>query len=105
MIRQPDFVTPEVFEVAKAALAKKKPALDFSAARLSRFAEGLCAQILHTGSYDNEPETIEVLERYVSESGYRIDITDKRRHHEIYLNNPQKTAPDKLKTVIRHPIK
>ena len=105
MIRQPYFVTTEVFEASKAALAKKKPELDLSFARLSRFTEGLCAQILHTGSYDNEPETIEFLERFVSESGYRTDISDKRRHHEIYLNNPQKTAPDKLKTIIRHPIK
>lgn len=104
MIRQPDFVTPQVIEAAKEALKKKKPALELSAVRLERWAEGICAQVMHVGSYDDEPATIERLERFIAESGYRTDLSDTRRHHEIYLNDPNKTAPDKLKTVIRLPI-
>ncbi|MDR1210215.1 MAG: GyrI-like domain-containing protein [Clostridiales bacterium] len=105
MIRQPDFVTPEVFEAAKAALAKKKPGLDLSAARLEIFAEGLCAQVMHIGGYDGEPATVAALSRYIAESGYAEDMGGPRRHHEIYLGDPRKTAPEKLKTVIRHPIR
>jgi hypothetical protein len=105
MIRQPDFVTPEVFEEAKAALSRKKAGLDLSTARLERFTEGLCAQIMHIGPYDGEPETIEKLERFITESGYLSDVSVTRRHHEIYLNDPRKVAPEKIKTVIRHPVK
>jgi hypothetical protein len=105
MIRQPEFVTPDVFQAAVGALIKKKPELDLSIARFERFTEGLCAQIMHIGSYDDEPATIAVLKRYVSEQGYAGDISGKRRHHEIYLSDPRKTAPEKRKTVIRHPIK
>lgn len=105
MIRQPEFVTPAVFEQARRTLTKKKPDLDLSMARLERFTEGLCAQVMHSGSYDAEPLTIEALEAFVTVSGYQNDISDARRHHEIYLGDPRKTAPEKRKTVIRHPIK
>jgi len=105
MIRQPAFVTPEVFEEAKQTLRKKRPGLDLSLARLVSFTEGLCAQIMHIGSYDNEPATIAEMERYVVENGYAIDINEFRRHHEIYLSDPRKTAPEKLRTVIRYPIR
>ena len=104
MIRQPEFVTHEVFESAKQALNKKKPGCDLSLARLASLTEGLCAQIMHTGSYDDEPATIAVLERFIADNGYANDISESRRHHEIYLSDPRKTAPEKLKTVIRHPI-
>ena len=104
MIRQPDFVTTEVFEDTKAALSKKKPQLDLTVARLERFVEGLCAQIMHLGSYDEEPVSIEKLERFIKESGYYGDISDLRRHHEIYLNDPRKVEPDKIRTIIRHPV-
>jgi hypothetical protein len=104
MIRQPDFVTAEVFENAKSAVAKKKPGLNLSAARLARYTEGLCAQILHVGSYDDEPRSTAALERFIEESGYATDFSDTRRHHEIYLSDPRKVAPEKLKTVIRYPI-
>jgi hypothetical protein len=104
MIRQPDFVTPEVFESIKAVVAKKKAGLDVSAARLQKFPEGLCAQILHVGSYDDEPRSTAVLEQFIAASGYSADFTNKRRHHEIYLGDPRKTAPEKLKTIIRYPI-
>ena len=111
MIRQPEFVTPNVFETAKQALNKKKPGLDLSLARLASFTEGLCAQVMHVGPYNDEPATIDALKKFIEESGYVFDITDdtvktlSRRHHEIYLSDPRKTAPDKLKTVIRYPIK
>ena len=104
MIRQPDFVTQEVFDEAKRVLGKKKPELDLSLANLAAWNEGRCAQIMHIGSYDDEPATIEILEAFIKKSGYRNDISQARKHHEIYLSDPRKTAPEKLKTVIRHPI-
>ncbi len=105
MIRQPDFVTPEVFLWAKEVLAKKKPGLNISRARLERFSEGLCVQVMHTGPYDEEPATIALLERFILESGCVSDFSAGRRHHEIYLGDPRKTKPEKLKTVIRHPVR
>ncbi|MDR0963848.1 MAG: GyrI-like domain-containing protein [Clostridium sp.] len=102
-IRQPEFVTQDVLEWAKGLTAKRKPGLDLSQAYLWTFSEGLCAQIMHIGSYDAEPVTIERLTAFIHESGCETDMTD-RRHHEIYLGDPRKTAPEKLKTVIRHPI-
>ncbi|MCL2699927.1 MAG: GyrI-like domain-containing protein [Defluviitaleaceae bacterium] len=105
MIRQPEFVTPQVFEMAKAALSKKKPELDTSKARLIKFTEGLCVQVMHIGSYDDEPATIAAMEKFAVDQGYEIDINDVRRHHEIYLSDPRKVAVEKLKTVIRHPIR
>ena len=105
MIRQPEFVTSEVFEWAKAELKKKKPEIDFTKTRLETWEEGLCCQIMHIGPYDNEPATIEVLEEYIQASGYITDISDQRWHHEIYLGDPRRTKPENLKTVIRHPIR
>lgn len=103
-IRQPDFVTGEVFSEAKIALQKKKPELNVSLATLKRMKEGLCVQIMHTGSYDDEPESIERMEQYAIDLGYQIEINDDRRHHEIYMNDARKTPKEKLKTIIRHPI-
>lgn len=104
MLRQPDFVTAEVFSAAKEALAKKKPNLDLSKARLEDFTEGLCVQVLHIGAYDDEPSTIAKLEEFISASGYRTEMSGMRQHHEIYLGDPRKTAPEKLRTIIRHPV-
>jgi len=104
MIRQPDFVTDEIFEIAKAALAKKKPNLDVGKARLIKITEGLCVQVMHIGSYDDEPATIVMMEQYAKENGYVIDIGEDRRHHEVYLSDPRKVAKEKLKTIIRHPV-
>lgn len=104
MIRQPEFVTDAVFESAKAALSKKKPHLDLSKARLMRFTEGLCVQIMHKGIYDDEPESVEKMHRFAEENGYSEDFSESRLHHEIYLSDPRKCAPERLKTVIRHPI-
>lgn len=105
MIRQPDFVTQDAFEAAKEALAKKKPELDLSLARLETYHEGLCVQMMHIGPYDDEPATVAAMDAFAAENGYAIDISDTgRRHHEIYLSDPRRTAPEKLKTVLRHPV-
>lgn len=105
LIRQPDFVNEEVFTWAAERLAKKKPALDLTKARFLRWEEGLCAHLLHTGPYDAEPASIDRLTEFLREQGCVPDFTDTRRHHEIYLGDPRRTAPEKLKTVIRHPVK
>ncbi len=104
MIRQPEFVTEEVFEQAKNDLQKKKPDLDLSIARLEKLTEGLCCQIMHNGSYDDEAGSISKMSEFINANGYKTNITDKRRHHEIYLSDARKTAKENLKTVIRHPI-
>ncbi|WP_167958265.1 GyrI-like domain-containing protein [Anaerosporobacter faecicola] len=105
MIRQPEFVTEEVFAWAKEELHKKKPELDLSKARLVVWEEGLAAQVMHLGTYDEEPDTVNRLEQYIKEQGYINDIGEERRHHEIYLSDPRKTKPENCKTVIRHPIR
>lgn len=105
MIRQPEFVTEKVFENARNALAKKKRRLDLSKARLITMTEGLCVQIMHKGAYDSEPESIAKLHEFVEKNGYIEDFSDTRFHHEIYLSDPRRCAPENLKTVIRHPIR
>ena len=104
MIRVPDFVTRADFYWAiEYAAAKKKR--DFSKVRFMTYSEGLCVQCMHTGSYDDEPATVAAMDSFAESIGYSVDITDERLHHEIYLSDPRKTAPEKLKTVIRHPLK
>jgi len=103
-IRLPDFVAKKDFDWAKESVQKKK-GLDVSRAELFAFAEGECVQIMHKGSYDDEPASVKVMDDYAAASGYELDFTDARLHHEIYLSDPRKTAAEKLKTVIRHPIK
>ncbi|MBR5958770.1 MAG: GyrI-like domain-containing protein [Salinivirgaceae bacterium] len=104
VIRLPDFVTKADFDWAVAeATAKKKR--DFSKVEFLTYEEGLCVQCMHRGSYDNEPATVQLMNDFAKAQGYQIAIDDVRRHHEIYLSDPRRTAPDKLKTVIRHPIK
>lgn len=104
VIRLPDFVTKADFDWAvREATIKKKQ--DFSAVEFLTIEEGLCVQCMHTGPYDNEPETVVAMDAFLAENGYANDITDTRWHHEIYLSDVRKTAPEKLKTVIRHPIK
>lgn len=104
LIRQPDFVTAEVFDKARETLAKKKPGLDLARARLMDFEEGLCVQIMHLGPYDDEPASVRAMEAFAVFQGCRVAFSDTRLHHEIYLTDPRKTAPEKLKTVIRHPV-
>ena len=105
LIRQPEFVSEEVFSTAREILARKKPNLDTSKASLLKINEGLCVQVMHIGSYDDEPKTIATMDNYAIENGYVIDINETRRHHEIYLSDPRRVAAEKLKTIIRHPIK
>lgn len=103
-IRVPDFVTRGEFEWAvEEATAKKKR--DFSQVELLTIEEGLCVQCLHVGPYDDEPATVEAMRAFAEESGYVEDFSDERMHHEIYLNDARRTAPEKLKTVIRHPVR
>ncbi|MCR4633707.1 MAG: GyrI-like domain-containing protein [Erysipelotrichaceae bacterium] len=104
MIRLPDFVDEEDFLWAVKEAADKKK-LDLSKARYLSIEEGLCVQCMHTGPYDDEPATVELMDEFIASKGYENDINEKRLHHEIYLSDVRKTAPEKLKTVIRHPIK
>lgn len=104
VIRLPDFVTKEDFDWAVAeATAKKRQ--DFSRVEFMTYEEGLCVQCMHTGSYDDEPDTVDAMHRFMEENGYVLDITDRRYHHEIYLSDARRVAPEKLKTVIRHPVR
>ena len=104
VIRLPDFVTKADFEWAVEEAAKKKKT-DFSKVEWFTYDEGLCAQCMHVGSYDDEPATVELMDGYARENGFVTDISDTRYHHEIYLSDARKVAPEKLKTVIRHPIR
>lgn len=104
VIRLPDFVTKADFEWAtEEATCKKK--MDFSKVEFLTLEEGLCVQCMHSGSYDDEPATVAAMDKFIADNGYENDISDTRRHHEIYLSDARKVAPEKLKTVIRHPIK
>jgi hypothetical protein len=100
MIMQPDHITPEMFAEALAGAAKKKPNPALARLRLETFGEGLCVQIMHIGPYDTEPATIERMHRWAAEQGYRL----AGKHHEIYLGDPRRADPEKLKTVLRHPV-
>ena len=104
VIRLPDFVTKEDFDWAKEEASRKKK-MDFSAAEFFRCDEELCVQCMHLGAYDDEPATVDRMHRFMEEQGYALDITDQRMHHEIYLSDARKVASEKLKTVIRHPIR
>ena len=104
VIRLPDFVTKEDLDWAiREAAAKKKQ--DFSKVEFFTYDEGLCVQCMHIGSYDDEPDTVQRMHEFMKQEGYELDISDERMHHEIYLNDARKTEADKLKTIIRHPIK
>lgn len=104
LIRLPDFVTKEEFDWAVQEAARKKKT-DFSKAEFLTYAEGLCVQCMHLGPYDQEPATIQLMHEYAAAEGYALDITDQRFHHEIYLSDARKVAPEKLRTVVRHPIR
>ena len=127
MIRQPDFVTDEVFTWAKGHAIAKKPEIEdvIEKARLIRFSEGPCVQIMHLGPYDDEASSIEKLNDYIFDTGYTSDLSNTgdlideevletfipnnklnpiRLHHEIYLSDPRRCKPENLKTVIRQPV-
>lgn len=104
MIRLPEFVTKEKFDWAITEAAQKKKT-DFSKVFFFTYKEGLSVQCMHIGSYDEEPATILKMNAFIREHNYYTDISSERLHHEIYLSDPRRTAPEKLRTVIRHPIK
>lgn len=104
LIRLPDFVTKEDFDWAIKEATKKKKT-DFSKVEFLPYDEGICVQCMHIGAYDDEPVTVRLMHAYMESRGFALAISDKRFHHEIYLSDVRKVAPEKLKTVIRHPVK
>lgn len=104
MIRQPEFVTDEVF-IKACSIVEKKKKLDCSKVRLVQYTEGLCVQCMHIGPYIEEPATVDKMKEYAKEKNFSIDLTEERKHHEIYLSDPRKTDSAKMKTVLRYPIK
>ena len=104
MIRLPDFVTEKDFLWAVAEAERKKKQ-DFSKVQFLTVKEGLCVQCLHIGPFDEEPATVALMDRYLQENGYENDFSENRRHHEIYLSDARRVAPERWRTVIRHPVK
>ena len=104
VIRLPEFVTKKDFDWAVEEAARKKK-LDCSLAEFLTIEEGLCVQIMHIGPFDHEPSTVALMDQYIAENGYANDMNETRLHHEIYLSDARKAAPEKRKTVIRHPIR
>lgn len=104
VIRLPEFITQKDFEWAVETASEKKK-LDCSSAEFLTVDEGLCVQIMHIGAFDDEPQTVTLMDEYIAQNDYENDITESRLHHEIYLSDARKVAPEKWKTVIRHPIK
>lgn len=104
MIRLPEFVTKDEFDWAVKEATEKKH-FDFSKVQFFSYNEGLCVQCMHIGSYDDEPATIQMMNSFIQENGYAPDLSETRFHHEIYLSDPRRTAAEKLRTVIRQPIK
>ena len=104
LIRLPDFVTKSDFDWAISEATKKKRT-DFSKVEFLTYDEGVCVQCMHIGPYDDEPKTIALMHEFIKANGYEPDLSSSRYHHEIYLSDPRKCDPSKLKTVVRHPIK
>lgn len=103
MIGIPDFVKSDDIEWAKREVLRKKR-LDCSSLYSMSFEEGLCSQIMHIGPYDTEPVSLDAIDKFIESNGYIKDITANRRHHEIYLSDPRKCSPEKMKTILRIPI-
>ena len=104
VIRLPDFVTGADFAWAVAEAGRKKR-LDCSGAEFLTVDEGLCVQILHVGPFDDEPRSVALMDEFIRQNGYENDLSAERLHHEIYLSDARKVAPEKWRTVIRHPIR
>ena len=104
VIRLPEFVTKKDFDWAVEEAARKKK-LNCSLAEFLTIEEGLCVQIMHIGPFDHEPSTVALMDQYIAENGYANDMNENRLHHEIYLSDTRKVAPEKWKTIIRHPIR
>ena len=104
VIRLPDFVTKADFDWAVETASRKKK-LDCSKAEFLTVEEGLCVQIMHVGSFDDEPRSVALMDEFIRQNGYENDFSAERLHHEIYLSDARKVAPEKWRTVIRHPIR
>lgn len=104
MIRMPEFVTKSDFNWAIQKISEKKK-IDYSKVKYDIIEEGLCVQCMHIGSYDTEYETTKLMHDFLTENGYELDFNDFRQHHEIYISDNRKTDVEKLKTILRHPIK
>ncbi len=105
MIRQPDFVDEAVFKIAMELTRRKKPQLALEKARLVSFTEGLCVQCMHLGSYDDESATLQKIKDYAEENNLLFDLSEERRHHEIYLSDFRKSDVSNMRTVLRYPMK
>lgn len=105
MIRQPEFVTDELFAFASEIIAKKKPHLDLGKAKLVTFTEGLCVQCMHVGSFDDESATLAKMKEFMAKQGLQNDLSTTRHHHEIYLSDPRKVVVAKMRTVLRQPVR
>ena len=106
MIMQPDQVTEDMFGDALVQVRRKKGDLPvFARLRMDRFHEGPAVQIMHVGPYADEPATIDKMQAFVQENGYQDQVGPDGKHHEIYLGDPRRADPAKLKTVLRHPVK
>lgn len=104
IIRLPDFVRKEDVDWAIAEAENKKKT-DFSQVEFFTYEEGLCVQCMHVGRYEEEPDTIAAMDAYAAEQGYQVDFSSGRHHHELYLSDPRKSAPEKWRTVLRHPVR
>lgn len=104
VIRLPDFVQRADFEWAVSEAQNKKKQ-DFSKVEFLTIKEGLCVQCMHIGAFDDEPETVALMDRYIRENGYENDFSDLRMHHEIYLSDARRVPPERWRTVIRHPVR
>lgn len=105
MIMQPEFVNEKVFEWALTEVHKKKPEVEIKNAQLITYKEGLCVQILHVGPYKEEGKSINKLHTFIQDNGLLLDMNEDRTHHEIYLSDPKKVSPEKIKTILRLPVK
>lgn len=105
MIMAPDVITKVLFEEAREQVRRKKGDSEMlSKVKLARFEEGLCVQTMHLGPYATEPATIERMKVFMKQNGLKDNVGPRGKHHEIYLSDPRKAAPDKMKTVLRHPV-
>jgi hypothetical protein len=105
MIMQPDVITKDLFEEAREQVRRKKGDSEMlSKVNLTHFEEGLCVQVMHIGPYATEPATIIRMKEFMAENGLKDNVGPNGKHHEIYMSDPRKAAPDKMKTVLRHPV-
>ena len=105
MMLQPEHITQAMFDEAREQVRKKRgDSTSLTKARLEQFEEGLCVQMMHIGPYATEPATVEIMQAFAAENGYRDRVGPNGKHHEIYMSDPRRVGPEKLKTVVRHPV-